>query len=147
MSWSIETRGVREVQQALQKASGPTLRKTLQKGTNAAGKFLEPKMRTEAPRRTGRLRRSIKASVAKRQKPAAIVKARPKIAHYRGFVIQGTKPHRIRFPDQRAAGVPKSMGNIQHPGARANNFVERVGERYDDEAVRIAERVIAAELP
>lgn len=136
----------REVRAALAKATAPALNKTLQRGTAAGAKFLSPKVKAEAPRRTGTLRKAIRASKARRERPASIVKVGKK-AWYEHFVIKGTKAHRIRFPDQKAAGVPKAQGNIAHPGAKANPFVDRAGERYGDEAFAVAVKVIREELP
>lgn len=143
----ITVLGVPEVRAALAKYEEAPLKKTLQKATNASGKFLKPKVQAEAPRRTGRLRRSISSRQARRERPATIVTARPKVAFYRHMVIGGTKPHRIRFPDQKAAGVPVAQGNIAHPGAKANPFIERAAERWDEEALDVADRVIKQELP
>ena len=143
----IDIRGVKEAQRVLSKVEGAALKKTLQRGTNAGAKLLKPKVQAEAPRRTGKLRKSISAGQAKRERPSAIVKARPKVAYYRHMVMGGTKAHRIRFPDQKAAGLPKTAGNIAHPGARANPFIERVGRRYERETVEVVRRVIAEELP
>jgi hypothetical protein len=143
---SITITGVEELQRALAKAEVGPLKKTLQKGTNASAKFLKPKVQAAAPRRTGKLRKNISAAQAKRDRPASIVKVSRKV-FYDHFVVGGTKPHRIRFPDQVAAGVPKSQGNIEHPGGKANPFFERVGEQYDREAFAIADKIIREELP
>jgi hypothetical protein len=148
MSVDVDVRGAKELQAELEKAFGPNMKKTLQKATTSGARFLKPPTQAAAPRgRTGRLRRSISARQARRQRPAAVVTARPRIAFYRHMVIGGTKAHRIRFPDQRAAEVPKTQGNIRHPGAKANPFIERVGDRYGGAAVEVAQRVIEQEIP
>lgn len=146
---SITIRGLEELQDELRKMEPAPLKKTLQKGTAAGAKLLKPHAKAEAPKRTGRLRKSIVAQAAKRDKPASIVKVRTghSGAWYRHFVMQGTKAHRIRFADQRAAGVPKAQGNIRHPGAKANPFMERTQVRYEDAAAREAIETIEKELP
>jgi hypothetical protein len=145
---SVTVHGLPELQRELDKMAPGPLKKTLQKGTTAGGKYLKPKVKAAAPRgKTGKLRKSISARTAKRDRPATIISARPKIAFYRHMVIGGTKPHRIRFPDQKAAGVSKSDGNIRHPGAKANPFIRRAAEQHDDAAVAVAIRTITAELP
>lgn len=141
----IVLQGDKELRRALARAQDPALKKTLQRSTNASAKFLKPKVQAEAPRRTGTLRKNITTGQAKRERPAAIVKVR-KAAFYDHWVVGGTKAHRIRFPDQKRAGVPKSEGNIEHPGATANPFFERVGEQYGAEAFEVARRVIIEEL-
>lgn len=146
---SVTIRGLEELQHELKKMEPAPLRKTLQKGTAAGGKLLKPHAKAAAPKRTGKLRRSIVAQAAKRDKPASIVKVRTgkSGAWYRHFVQQGTKAHRIRFPDQKAANVPKSQGNIRHPGAKADPFMERTQVRYEDAAAREAIETIQKELP
>jgi len=147
VGFGIEVSGLEEVQRLLAKYDEKTLKRTLQKASSASAKFLKPKVQAAAPRgRTGKLRKSISATQAKRDRPAAIVKARPKVAFYRHMVIGGTKAHRIRFPDQKAAGVSKALGNIQHPGSKANPFMERTADRYGDEAFQIARKIILEEL-
>ena len=41
------------------------------------------------------------------------------------MVAGGTKAHRIRFHNEVVSGVPRGEGNIAHPGAKANPFMER----------------------
>lgn len=144
---SVQVTGADAIQRELAKAKEPTLKRTMQRATNASGKFLKPKVQAAAPKRREKLRKSISSTQAKRDRPATIVKARPKVAYYRHMVIGGTRPHRIRFPDQKAAGVSKEAGNIRHPGARANPFIERTARQYDDAAVEIATRHIQENLP
>lgn len=123
---AISIRGLTEVQRALGNLEGAQLKRALQKASTAGAKVAKKYLQAETPKgRTGRLRKSISAGQAKRERPAAIVKFRPRVAFYRHMVIGGTKAHRIRFPNQKAAGVPKSQGNIRHPGAKPNPIVER----------------------
>lgn len=124
---SVDIRGLRETQAALSKLEAAPLKKVEQKATQAGVKALKPYVVKETPKRTGRMRKSVSAATAKRDRPASIVKFKTgsKGAWYRHFVIQGTKAHRIRFPDQKAAGIPKAQGNIPHPGAKANDIIGR----------------------
>lgn len=142
MSVSIDVLGIPEVQEALDKLGGAPMKKTLQAASTAGAKALKPFVVAEAPKRTGKLRRSISARRAKRDLPAAIVSPRPKVAFYRHMVIGGTKPHRIRFPDQKARGVPKAEGNIQHPGAKPNPFVARGYDKGKSTALAAIDQVI-----
>lgn len=139
---SISIKGLIETQQALAKLEEPALRKITQKATAAGAKALKPYVQRETPKRTGRMRKSVSAAQAKRERPASIVKFRKKVAFYRGWVIDGTKPHRIRFHDQKVAGVPKSQGNIQHPGAHANDIIGRASRAGERPAADAAEKVI-----
>lgn len=123
---SVDVRGLEAVQRAMAQLEPAPLKKLLQKTSSAAAKTIKPYVKAETPKgRTGRLRRSVSAMQARKDRPAAIVKFRPRVAFYRHMVIQGTTAHRIRFPDQKAAGRPKREGNIRHPGARANDVVGR----------------------
>ena len=92
---AIDVRGVPEVQRALAELSGgATAKRALQKASTAAAKTLKPYVQREAPRgATGKLRRSVSSRQARRERPAAVVVARPKIAFYRHMVIRGTKEH------------------------------------------------------
>jgi len=142
---SVVITGTDEVHRMLAKGMDPSLKKSIQKATNAGAKYLKPKAQAEAPVRTGKLRKAIGSGQAKRGRPASIVKVH-KRAFYDHMVTGGTKPHRIRFPDQKAAGIPSWQGNIKHPGARANPFFERVADRYGNEALDIVEKTLAKEL-
>ena len=129
-SVEISIRGLDEVQRALSKLDGPALRTVLQKASSAGAKTIKPFVQAETPKgKTGRLRKSISATQARKDRPAAIVKFRPKVAYYRHMVIQGTKAHRIRFASQKAAGVPKRDGNIRHPGHRGNDVMGRAWDK------------------
>lgn len=146
----IRLRGVPEVLRALGQLSGPTMNRVLQKASTAGAKALKPFIKAEAPigpsgntyTKRGALKRSISARKAKRDLPAAVVSARPKVAFYRHMVIGGTKPHRIRFPNQKAAGVPRDQGNIRHPGAKANPFVARGFAKGESAALAAIDRTI-----
>lgn len=150
MTVGIDIRGIPEVKAALDKLGGPPMKATLQKASSAGAKALKPFVQAEAPvgepgnpyTKRGALRRSVSARKAKRDLPAAVVSPRPKIAFYRHMVIGGTKPHRIRFPNQKAAGVDKGAGNIRHPGAKANPFVARGYAKGESAALAAIDRVI-----
>lgn len=123
---SISLRGLEEVQRALSKLEPGPLKQVLQKASSAGAKTIKPYVKAETPKgKTGRLRKSISATQARKDRPAAIVKFRPKVAFYRHFVVKGTGAHRIRFPDQKAAGVSKARGNIRHPGNKGNDVMGR----------------------
>jgi hypothetical protein len=143
MTIGVDIRGIPEVRSALGKMEGPLMKRTLQKAATAGAKTLKPFVQAEAPKgKTGRLRKSVSSRQARRERPAAVVSARPKVAFYRHMVIGGTKPHQIRFPNQKAAGVPKSQGNISHPGAKPNPFVSRGFDRGQSAAMAAVEKVV-----
>lgn len=85
---TVTTQGLDKLQLKLDRYHGPQLDKALGKATLAAGKTLVAPMKAAAPKRTGAMRKSIKATRAtKRDKPGAIVGPR---IWYRHFVIGGT---------------------------------------------------------
>lgn len=122
----VDVRGLDAVQRAMAQLEPGPLKKLLQKTSSAAAKTIKPYVKAETPLgATGKMRRSVSAMQARKDRPAAIVKFRTPMAYYRHMVIGGTRGHRIRFPDQKAKGVPKREGNIVHPGADANPVIER----------------------
>lgn len=138
----VQVKGLEEAQRALERLEAAELKKLLQKSTSAGAKALKPYVVRETPRRTGRMRKSVSAGQARKERPAAIVKFRPKVAYYRAFVIRGTHAHRIRFPDQKRAGVSKADGNIRHPGARANDVMGRATDAGGRSALDAIDKVI-----
>ena len=146
----VDVRGIPKVMAALDSLTGPKLKVALQKASSAGAKALKPFVQAEAPvgpsgnkyTKRGALRRSISARKAKRDLPAAVVSARPKVAFFRHMVIGGTKAHAIRFPNQVAAGVPKTQGNIRHPGARANPFIARGYQKGESAALAAIDKAI-----
>lgn len=146
----IDVRGMAEVQAALrQLGDGPQSRRALQKASTAGARTLKPYVQREAPvGKTGRLRRSISARQARKDRPAAVVSARPKVAFYRHMVIGGTKPHPI-VPDERkalaftAGGRDFVRSRVLHPGIkRPNPFIERGFDAGRAAAEAAIERVI-----
>ncbi len=150
MTIGIDIRGIPEVLVALDKLGPVAMKPTLQKAASEGAKAIKPFVRAEAPigepgnpyTKRGALRRSISARKAKRDLPAAVVTARPKIAFYRHMVIGGTGPHRIRRPYERAAGDEKGAGTIRHPGARANDFMARGYAKGESAGLAAIDRVI-----
>ena len=63
---SVVITGADDVHRMLAKAMDPQLKKSLQKATNAGAKFLKPKVKAAAPRRTGLLAKSVSSGQAKR---------------------------------------------------------------------------------
>lgn len=138
----ISLRGLEEVQRALAKLEPGPLKKVLQKASSAGAKTIKPYVQAETPKRTGRLRKSVSATQARKDRPAAIVKFRPKVAFYRHFVVKGTSAHRIRFPDQKAKGVSKAKGNIQHPGHKGNDVMGRAWSKGGQATLAAVEKSI-----
>ncbi len=89
MKITVTVQGLDGLQLKLDRYHGPLLNRALGKATIAAARGLVKPMRDAAPKRTGKLAKSIKATRARRgDKPGAIVGPR---IWYRHFPIKGTK--------------------------------------------------------
>lgn len=121
----VDIQGLPELEKALSGLTGPQMATALQKATLSGAGQIRKTVRAEAPVKTGTLRKSVSARKARGAERGYVVSPRPKVAFYRHFVVKGTKAHRIRFPNQVKWGVPRQLGNIRHPGAKANGFVSR----------------------
>ena len=119
LSISVDTG---EVIRALDKLDPKASKSAVQKGLKKAGNFLAGKGRSEAPARPRKLKRSIRARNAKRDRPGVVVTAR----HPLNPIVQGGT--RDRYTNSGAF-----RGRIE-----PNPFMKRVADRYDDEALRIA---------
>ena len=111
-----------EVIRALDKLDPKGSKSAVQKGLKKAGNFLAGKGRAEAPSKPRRLKRTIRARSAKRDRPGVVVTAR----HNLNPIVQGGT--RDRYTRSGAF-----RGRIE-----PNPFMKRVADRHDDEALRIA---------
>ncbi len=119
-----------EVTAALDELDAKGTKQALQKATKKGATFLAQKARPEAPRKTGKLRKSVTARAAKRDKPGSFVTAR---APHRHLVQQGT-----------AARFNKS--GAYRGRMTANPFIARTADRHGNAALDIAERALSDEL-
>lgn len=120
----------REVTEALDELSARDTKGALQKAVKKAGNFLAGKARPEAPPRPRKLRSSTRARNARRDKPGTVVSARHRLSP---IFQNGTKD---RFTKSGAF-----RGRIT-----ANPFISRTADRYDDEALRVAESELGKQL-
>jgi hypothetical protein len=120
----------KEVTEALDELTAKDTKGALQKAVKKAGNFLAGKARAEAPPHPRKLKRSVRARNAKRDKPGAVVSGRHRLSP---IVQGGTKD---RFTKSGAF-----RGRIT-----ANPFIARTADRYDDEALRIAEDELERQL-
>jgi hypothetical protein len=92
----------------------------------------------------GDLKASIIAKDGSHTRPPAAVVTAKGTFWYSKWVITGTVPHRIRFPDQKARGVPKEQGNIIHPGnTHPNPYMTRGGNAGTPATMQILAKYIA----
>jgi hypothetical protein len=124
--------GVEELEAILARFEPKEAKKLLQKATQAGAKVLKPKVKAEAPNQR-RLKRSISAKRAARALPAALVTPRPKIAFYRHWTINGTKPRQTAKGANRGQVAP-------------NPFIKRAADRHQNEAYDAVNKVITDAL-
>lgn len=164
----ISIAGMPEVQAMLNRLDDPFMRPVLQRATDAGAVALKPLIFAEMPpdaahrdmrgrkrlAASGGLRQSVWIHRAKRQRPATIISNHRKIAYWWPMVIGGSRPHRVRFASQVAAGVPRSNlksgqlgeGAIQSRGHGGNPFVSRALAKGQGAAMRAIEQVITTYL-
>lgn len=127
-AYGIDVRGVEEVQRALSELSGsPEAKRALQKASTAGAKVLKPYVKSAAPKATGRLSRSVSSRQAQKERPAAVVSARPKVAFYRHMVIRGTKAHgpkKAKLLIFRASNRPGNVYTQRVRGTSPRPFIE-----------------------
>lgn len=143
----VDVRGIPEVQASLGKLTGPAMKRTLQKASTAGAKALKKPVQAAAPKgATGRLRKSISSRQARRDRPAAVVTARPKIAFYRHMVIGGTKAHGPRKASNTMLIFRGRDGrNVMTPwvrGTPARPFIDVGFQHGKGDAERAIEKVI-----
>ena len=119
-----------EVIAALDDLSSKDTKGALQKAVKKAGNYLAGKARPEAPRRPRKMRSNTRARNAKRDKPGAVVSTRHRLSP---IFQHGTVP---RFTKSGAF-----RGSIE-----ANPFISRTADKYQDEALRVAERELESQL-
>jgi len=120
----------REVIEALDRLAVRDTNKTLLAGLKKGGNFLAGKGRGEAPAKPRKLKRTVRARNAKRDKPGEVVSAR----HRLNVIVQhGTRDRYTRAGAYRGRIKP-------------NPFITRTADRYGDQALDIAERAIGDEL-
>jgi hypothetical protein len=145
-SIGISIEGLPEVQRLFDRLGDTKeTEKVMLKATDAAARtVVKPAVLSEMPpnrkpgnakHQAGDLRRSVWVHRAKRKygMVGTLVTNHRKIAFWWPMVIGGSRAHRIRFPNQVAAGVQRSDlkygtrgdGDIQHPGHGANDFLGR----------------------
>lgn len=120
----------REVTEALDNLSAKDSRGAIQKALKKAGNFLAARARAEAPTKPRKLKRSIRARNAKRDKPGVVVSGRHRLSP---IVQHGTK--------DRYTKAGAFRGRIT-----ANPFITRTADRYDGQALGMVEDELEKQL-
>lgn len=119
-----------EVTEAFDELTSKESNSALQRATKKAGNYLAGKARSEAPPKPRRLRRTLRARNAKRDKPGTVVSAKHRL---NPIVQQGTKDRFTRSGAFRGR-------------TEANPFMARTADRYDRQALDIAEEELGDQL-
>lgn len=151
------------------------VKKVLRKGMNKGGAVYKRAIAAEAPVKSrggasgsfsvrkrggvmaeksygapGDLRRAVRVSRVRDVSQGIGVYVGPmgKLAFMRHWIVGGTKAHLIRA--SKKDGLLRLINTfarvVHHPGSKANPFVTRASARAEDEALRVAEETIFAEV-
>lgn len=131
VSFEVDAKDIARVKKNLQRVSGKSLYVKMQRASLTAGDLVARRMRSESPRLTGNLRRSISVRLERTRFSGAtattlIGPVPPRGAH-RHLVIRG---HRIVTPGGRYLGR----------STRANPFVDRSAEGFSRKAADLVRK-------
>jgi len=118
------TTNIKQIQQAFAKAPGLTERR-IQGAINLSGIEVRRLMKSEVPKKSGKLMRSIQAIPGKFK-----VRIGPNLtdAPHAIFVALGTKAHIIKPRNKKAlwwTGAQHPVKLVHHPGTQPNPYVDR----------------------
>ncbi len=114
----------------LDELSAKDTRGAIQKSLKKAGNFLAGRARAEAPSRPRKLKSSVRARGAKRDKPGVVVSGRHRLSP----IIQGGTVNRFT----RSGAF---RGRIT-----ANPFIARTADSYDEQALGMVEAELSKQL-
>jgi HK97 gp10 family phage protein len=125
----------KEVTEALDKLDSRESASALKKAVTAVAKFLKPKVKAEAPKgKTGKLRKGVKYRVKKsRRNSGEYYAAIRSFAPHHHLVVAGTK--------DRYTASAAYRGRMP-----ANPYVDRTVDRYEQQALDIAEAELSRQL-
>jgi HK97 gp10 family phage protein len=149
-----EVKGFAELDRFLAEFPEKLQRKALANSLRPAGRVIRDLARHLVPVKSGRLRRSIRVTIVRRQgKVIARVIAGRQMKKddpfYAWMVEGGTDPHRIRAKTR--GGMLRLHGGrfvseVEHPGARAVPFLGPALEDGADSALQVMRDALAAEI-
>ena len=123
----------REVTEALDKLDSKGSAKALKAAVRKGGQFLKGKMKPEAPKASGMLRKKVGSRVKKSRGRDGFYAAVRSFAPHHHLVVAGT---RDRFTKSGAF-----RGRMP-----ANSYVDRTADQWENAAIEAAERELAAQL-
>lgn len=146
-------KGFKELSRRLKNMEGKVAQKVVRRGSARMAQIVAKEMKQAVPRGKGNLRKSITYSNKRNRrggfsaKVGAFRTARAD-GFYAKFVEFGTKKHTIRGKTKKSVSVGGSQfSEVQHPGNRANPFIEpafkRSYRRAMNESGRLMFKLIA----
>ena len=137
---------------ALLEAMEPKDRKGfMTKALREGAKFLKPKVAAATPEGPGHfgyhLKKRVSYGVAKKEKPAYIVKYK---AWYAPMLLGGTKAHDIKPKNKKALSFTVNGNRVatkiaRHTEFKGNPVIDKVADQYGDEALdRVADYLLRA---
>lgn len=143
----IRIEGAEQIARALQELPAKVGRNYLRGALRAAAAVYRDRARQEAPVRSGALRRSIRISTRSRGAlVTASVKIGGKLAPHAILVHGGTRPHTIRARHKGMALLNTVRSTVEHPGARANPFMDRAYRLASVAAVEAAQQYLVRRI-
>lgn len=127
----VTVNGAAKAKQMLAQYKDPEFSRRAQIGTVQGAEVVRRPLQREAARASSRMAKAVSIRQAQRNRPAAVVTFRPKIAWFRHFVIGGTRSHgprrrkALRFRGRSGWVVVKRVR-----GVRPNPMIERVAHTY-----------------
>jgi len=155
---SARLEGVSEALMALKSLEYKAKRRVVTAAVRAGLKVARREARMRVPVISGVLKKSIRTSVRLNRKTGTVMgkvevgkstkamKKKGMSAYYAHMVHGGTKPHKITVY-RGAMNTPTGIyDRVDHPGSRANPFMEEAGNAAFHEAVREFQKTFRAKL-
>ena len=128
MSFKIEIKGLNKLKTAVRQ-SPEMVKREMAGAIKISVNLIRPIMREEAPSKSGKLSRNIQAISSGL---SGSIGPNLRITPYALYIHEGTKPYVIRPKTKKALywkGALHPVKKVNHPGIKANPFVERTAER------------------
>lgn len=151
---TVTLTGVERASANLKYLEQKAIRRVVTASVRAGLKVLVIEARDRAPRKTGKLRKNVRAVSVQRDRTTGTITGKVAAkatkrqrekglgAYYGHMVMGGTKPHEIhvRVAGAMTIGGGKVMKVVMHPGARPNDFMGEAARSGYRRAVQAFER-------
>ena len=139
-----DVKGFKELSRALKNLDSKTQSKIIRRGTAKMAQVVRKEMRANAPRKSGKLKKSISYKNRRDRRGGYTAQVGAfSDGFYAKFIEQGTKPHVIKPKRGRSISVKRNQyTEINHPGIKANPFLERSFNKSQKRAMREAGNIM-----